>query len=119
MEYDGSPRGDAVVEDRTKLQPYPPQSPPTGKADITLRFRATDAPDPENPFVTNCSLNGKTWQIWRNLMHPPAFDPKMDLPEDYPVERNLPLVGSHYLNPVAFFFLTNNSLRYRRAPRST
>ncbi|KAF2764147.1 Cupredoxin [Teratosphaeria nubilosa] len=90
MEFDGTLKKGFVLEDKQKEHPYPAQPPPN-KADITLRFTATGAPDKKNPFVTNCSLNGKVWQIWRNFMHPPAFDPKMDLPEDYPVERNLPL----------------------------
>lgn len=64
MSLDGSPIGKARLEDRSTLHPFPKQQPPE-HADITLRFKATGAPDPYNPYITNCSLNGSSWQIFR------------------------------------------------------
>lgn len=90
MHLDGHPKSGAILEDKTTLHPFP-RDPPPPKADITLRFRATGAPDPYNPYVTNCSLNGSPWQIFRALMEPLILDPKQDIPEGNPTVRNLPL----------------------------
>ncbi|KJY00741.1 conidial pigment biosynthesis oxidase arb2 brown2 like protein [Zymoseptoria brevis] len=91
MALSGSPIGKAVLEDKSTLHPYPAQQPPE-HADITLRFKATGAPDPYNPYITNCSLNGTSWQIFRGLMHPMYLDPNQALPDaPDPAVRNLPL----------------------------
>lgn len=99
MYLDGSPIGSAVVEDKSKLHPYPPISPPQ-EADITIRFRATGAPDPYNHWITNCSLNGSSWQIFRGLMHPMYLDPNQALPDfPDPAVRNLPVVSTSRILP--------------------
>ncbi|EME47188.1 hypothetical protein DOTSEDRAFT_59673 [Dothistroma septosporum NZE10] len=91
MELDGSPRKGAVLEDKAALHPFP-ASPPPEKADLTLRFRATGAPDPNNHFITNCSLNGTSWQIFRGLLDPLYLNPNNELPGPNPIVK-LP-VGS-------------------------
>lgn len=92
MHLDGTPKEGAVLEDKLAQHPYPPQPPPQN-ADITLHFTATGAPDPYNPFVTNCSLNGVPWQIFRALMDPLILDPKREMPGRNPAVKDLP-VGS-------------------------
>lgn len=90
MHLDGSPKSGAIVENKMDLAPFPESLPPQ-KADITLRFKATGAADPDNPFVTNCSLNGVPWQIFRALMEPLVLDPKREMPGPNPAVKNLPL----------------------------
>ena len=90
LEIDGSVKDTATLLEKTRLHPYPEIEPPE-KADITLRFRATGAPDPYNPYVTNCSLNGSPWQIFRGLRTPLAMDPHQKFPEPSPIVTGLPL----------------------------
>ncbi|KAL9073917.1 MAG: hypothetical protein Q9157_004563 [Trypethelium eluteriae] len=90
IEIDGSIKDGAILLDKSELHPYPRVAPPE-KADITLRFRATGAPDPYNPYITNCSLNGSPWQIFRGLRTPLALDPHQKFPEPNPVVTGLPL----------------------------
>ncbi|KAJ4301931.1 hypothetical protein N0V90_004027 [Kalmusia sp. IMI 367209] len=90
MHLDGSPKSGVKLEDKILLPPFPESAPPQ-KADITLRFKATGAPDPNNPYITNCSLNGVPWQIFRALMEPLVLDPKREMPGPNPAVKNLPL----------------------------
>ncbi|KAJ4356852.1 uncharacterized protein N0V89_004889 [Didymosphaeria variabile] len=90
MLLDGTPKADAILEDKMVAHPYPEQ-PPHRKADITLRFKATGAPDPYNPHITNCSLNGVSWQIFRALQDPLILDPNEQFDRPNPTVNNLPL----------------------------
>ncbi|KAI9656728.1 MAG: hypothetical protein M1821_003367 [Bathelium mastoideum] len=90
MEIDGSVKNGFVLLDKSELHPYPGLSPPKA-ADITLRFRATGAPDPYNPYITNCSLNGSPWQIFRGLRTPLAMRPDQEFPEPNPIVKGLPI----------------------------
>lgn len=100
MHYDGSPKNGQSIEDKSKLHPYPPIAPPGGKkADITLRFTATGVPDEKNPYITMCSLNNTSWQLFREFLHPEALLEERD--ELDPTVRNLPLVSMPKIVPSA------------------
>ncbi|KAF9634918.1 hypothetical protein BFW01_g5813 [Lasiodiplodia theobromae] len=90
MHYDASAIHGAVVLSEHTLSPYPPVSPPR-RADITLHMRATGAPDPINPFITNYTLNGAPWQLWRVLRSPLVLTPSTEFKGPNPIVRNLPL----------------------------
>ncbi|KAI0859389.1 Cupredoxin [Xylaria cubensis] len=92
INLDGTLKRDVTLLDKSLLSPYPRLSPPAGKADITLRFRATGAADPYNPYVTNCSLNGAPWQVFRVLRTPLyILGPHYKFPEPNPIVTGLPL----------------------------
>ncbi|GME63988.1 hypothetical protein GTA08_BOTSDO05764 [Neofusicoccum parvum] len=90
MELDGSPKKGVVLQDKSQQHPYPPVR-PAQEAGITLRFRATGAPDPYNPYITNCSLNGSPWQIFRGLREPLALHPNDTVAEPNPIVKGLPI----------------------------
>ncbi|KAL1638053.1 hypothetical protein SLS58_009074 [Diplodia intermedia] len=92
MHYNATALPGAVVLSERALHPYPPTAPPA-KADITLRMRAAGAPDPFNPFVTNYTLNGAPWQLWRVLREPLVLGPSTEFKGPNPIVKNLP-VGS-------------------------
>ncbi|KAH7062619.1 Cupredoxin [Macrophomina phaseolina] len=92
MHYAASPLGHATLLSEDGLRPYPP-APPPQHADVTLHMRARGAPDPHNPFVTNYTLNGAPWQLWRALRSPLVLAPSTELRGPNPVVRGLP-VGS-------------------------
>ncbi|GIZ43742.1 hypothetical protein CKM354_000695800 [Cercospora kikuchii] len=90
VNLDGTVKKGFVLEEVDKLAPFTPNK-PDQKADLTLRLKATGAPDPVNPFVTNCSLNGAPWQLFREFMEPVALHLKKQSSEPEPIIRNLPL----------------------------
>ncbi|KAL9617498.1 MAG: hypothetical protein Q9160_007709 [Pyrenula sp. 1 TL-2023] len=95
LNLDGSlkPATGASLLNKSLLSPYPPLPPPP-TSNLTLRFRATGAPDPSNPYITNCSLNGSPWQIFRGLMTPLALQNPHDVakfPKPNPIVTNLPV----------------------------
>lgn len=90
LELDGTPKPGVKLDDKATQHPFPPSAPPAA-SDITLHFRATGAPDPYNPYITNCSLNGVPWQIFRGLREPLIMNPKRIFKEPNPIVKNLPL----------------------------
>ncbi|PIA93508.1 hypothetical protein CB0940_04256 [Cercospora beticola] len=90
VNLDGTVKKGFVLQEVDKLAPFTPNK-PDQKADLTLRLKATGAPDPVNPFVTNCSLNGAPWQLFREFMEPVALHVKEQSSEPEPIIRNLPL----------------------------
>jgi len=82
----------AVLLDKSRLQPFPPLAPPQGPADVTMRLRASGVPDSENPYVTNCSLNGNAWQLWHAFRGPLSIGgPHQNWTHPMPVATGLPL----------------------------
>ena len=81
--------------DKSRLQPFPPLAPPQGKlgeADVTMRLRASGVPDSPNPYLTNCSLTGAAWQLWRAFREPLSIGgPRQNWTHPMPVATGLPL----------------------------
>lgn len=103
VNLDGTVKKGFVLEEVDKLAPFTPNK-PDQKADLTLRLKATGAPDPVNPFVTNCSLNGAPWQLFREFMEPVALHLKKQSSEPEPIIRNLPLVSLTFKSLLALIF---------------
>ena len=99
LNLDGTLKNDVNVAvallDKSRLQPFPPLAPPQGaqgEADVTMRLRASGVPDAQNPYVTNCSLNGAAWQLWRAFREPLSIGgPHQNWTHPMPVATGLPL----------------------------
>ncbi|KAF4551220.1 Multicopper oxidase-like protein 8 [Elsinoe fawcettii] len=72
------------------LAPYPALPPPT-PATKTLHFFARGAPDPYNPHITNYTLNGAPWQLWRAFRSPLILHPNTTFPSPNPIVKSIPL----------------------------
>lgn len=90
MHLNATPVPHATLLASTALSPYPPLPPPQ-KADITLHMRARGAPDPHNPHITNYTLNGAPWQLWRVLRTPLLLHPRAEFRGPNPIVRGLAL----------------------------
>ncbi|KAF5590961.1 multicopper oxidase [Fusarium pseudocircinatum] len=91
LNLDGTIKNNVSLLDKSALKPFPPSPPPQGKADVTLHLRAAGTPDPRNPYITNCSLNGATWQLWRAFREPLSFAGPKNWTSPMPAITGLPL----------------------------
>lgn len=74
----------------SSLPPFPPLPPPH-PATKTLHFTARGAPDPTNPYITNYTLNGSPWQLWRAFRTPLILHPNTTFRDPNPIVKDIPL----------------------------